>query len=465
MLFDEVLLGIFACYVEESPERDAWHTLASVCRRWRSIALGSSRRLNLRIFCSNRKRIPVRKNLDFWPPFPIVLTGDFCRKLGEDNILATLEHHDRVCGIEVTNISSSLWEKALSLIQKPFPVLTDLNLQYRDFRMPLSVIPDSFLGGSARRLRRLSLGSIPFPGLPKLLFTATDLVHLHLELYEIPDSGYISADAIAACLSTLTRLESLSLRFKSPRPRPEWERRRTPSPTRALLPSLTYFMLGGASEHREDIVDRIDAPLLDTLKIKFIGQPPFHTPRLAQFISRVPKLKSFNEARMRFDTGNASVRLVSLSKTTTNASLLLESWHGRAGFRLSPLVQLFTSSLLQALIPTVERLAIFGTASSREPWQDDIDLRLWRELLQPFAAVKDLYVSSDIAPHIVVFRQEFVGESVLELFPVLQNIFLNKLPEGIEQFVAARELANRPISVSPLEINLSLKCKLVISPV
>lgn len=273
MLFDEILLEIFVCYVEESWRRDAWHTLGCVCRRWRSIALGSPRRLNLRIFCSNSKRIPVRKTLDFWPPLPIVLTGDFRQKLGKDNILATLEHHDRVCDIRVTNISSSLWEEALPLIQKPFPVLTDLNLQYRGSRT-LSVIPNLFLGGSAPRLRRLNLECIPFPGLPKLLLTATELVHLHLELYEIPDSGYFSADAIAACLSTMTRLESLDLRFESPRPRPEWERRRTPSSTRALLPSLTYFMLGGSSEHREDIVDRIDAPLLDTLTIRF--HPPVH---------------------------------------------------------------------------------------------------------------------------------------------------------------------------------------------
>lgn len=185
----------------------------------------------------------------------------------------------------------------------------------------------------------------------------------------------------------------------------------------------------------------------------------FDSPRLAQFIGRVPKFKSFNEARMCFDIGSASVKVVSLSKATTNASLLLESWHGQPGFQLSPLVQLCTSSILQALIPTVEHLAIFGTTFSRVPWQDPIALRLWRELLQPFAAVKDLYVGTKIAPHIVIFRQELVEESVLELFPVLQNIFLDKSPEGIEQFVAARELANRPISVSPLEIKLSLDCK------
>jgi F-box-like len=402
MLLDEVLLEIFACYVEESQSRDAWHTLACVCRRWRSIAFGSPRRLNLRIFCTERKSlIPVRKNLDFWPPFPIVLTVDYLRNLGEDNILATLEQHDRVCHIEIWNNSSSLWEKVLPLMQKPFPILTDLNLRYTD-GMASSVIPDSFLGGSAPRLRKLNLQGIPFPGLPNLLLSATDLVHL--ELYEIPDSGYISPDAMVTCISTSTRLELLKLSFESPRPRPEWERRRTSSSTRALLPSLTRFTFNGVSEYLEDIVDKIDAPLLDRLRIRFFHQPIFDTPRLAQFISRVPKLKTCNEARLRLGSWHAFVKVLSLSisKTTTNASLLLEDWHAQQDFQLSPLVQFCTSSLPQALIPTVEGLVIVGSNFSRPPGQDGIDPSLWRELLQPFTAVKDLYLSREVVPRIAL---------------------------------------------------------------
>jgi hypothetical protein len=396
----------------------------------------------------------VRKKSDLWPPFPIVLTIDYHRKLGGDNILAILERHDRACEIEIWNISSSLWEKALPLMQKPFPILTDLNIRYLDDDRMESVIPDSFLGGSAPRLRKLNLEYIPFPGLPKLLLSATDLVHL--ELYEIPDSGYISADAMATCLSTLTKLELLKLCFESPRPFLEWERRRTPSSTRALLPSLTYFLFKGASEYLEDIVDQIDAPLLDRLRINFFHQPTFDTPRLAQFISRLPKLKTCNEARMRLGGWHTSVRVLPLSKnwTTTKAFLLLEDWFGQPDFQLSPLVQLCTSSLPQALISVVEGLTIVGCNFPRPPGQDGIDSSIWRELLQPFTAVKDLYLFPEIASRLALILQELVGESVMELFPVLQNIFLKELHPsglvrgGIEQFVAARQLAGRPISVS-----------------
>ena len=452
-LLDEVLLEVFACYVEESQMRDAWHTLACVCRRWRSIAFGSPCRLNLRIFCSGWKK-PVRKNLDSWPPFPIVLTTNYSEELGEDSTLAALEHHDRVCDIDIWKITSSLWENVLPLMQKPFPILTDLDLHFED--KIASVVPELFLGGSVTRLRKLNLTGTPFPRLPKLLLSATHLVHL--DLYEIPDSGYISPDAMVTCLSTLTRLEFLRLGFDSRRTRPEWERRHTSSSTCALLPSLTSFTFEGVSEYLEDIVDKIDLPLLDSLTITFFHEPIFDTPRLAQFISRIPKLKTFNKAKLRLGKWNTFVEVSSLSKTTTNAFLKLEDSYESPDFLLSPLVQLCTSSLPRSLIPTLEDLVIIGSNFSRPPGQDGVDPGLWWELLQPFTAVKDLYLFPEIASRIALTLQEFIVESVLELFPVLQNIFLKELqpsglvPEGIEQFVAARQLASHPISVCHWEV-------------
>jgi hypothetical protein len=74
------------------------------------------------------------------------------------------------------------------------------------------VIPDSFLGGSAPRLRCFFL-DIPFPGLPNLLLSATYLVKFWY--INIPPSGYISPEAIVAVLSTLSSLEKLYLDIES----------------------------------------------------------------------------------------------------------------------------------------------------------------------------------------------------------------------------------------------------------
>ena len=87
-------------------------------------------------------------------------------------------------------------EKMLAAMQKPFPVLTSLWLESREETVP--IIPDSFLGGTAPlpflRVFRLNRIPFPFPGLRKLLLSATNLVRL--ELYRVPHSGYISPEVM-----------------------------------------------------------------------------------------------------------------------------------------------------------------------------------------------------------------------------------------------------------------------------
>ena len=171
MLPDVALLEIFDFYVDE--ERiEAWHTLVHVCRKWRNVVFGSPRRLNLRLYCT--ARTPVRETLDVWPLLPIVIWVYGHETWGVDNIIAALEHNDRICELDLFDIPSSQLEKVLAAMQQPFPALTRLRLQSRDETAP--VVPASFLGGSAPRLQTLILDRIPFPGLPKLLLSATHLV-------------------------------------------------------------------------------------------------------------------------------------------------------------------------------------------------------------------------------------------------------------------------------------------------
>ena len=115
-------------------------------------------------------------------------------------------------------------------------------------------------------------------------------------------------------------------------------------------------------------------------------------------------------------------------------------------------MQFCTTSFPQALIPTLGDLVIVESDYSRLRRQDGIDPGLCRELLQQFTGAINLYLYSGIASRIALVLQELVRESVSEIFPVLQNIFLRQppelVPEGIKQFVAARRLANHPISIS-----------------
>jgi len=304
------------------------------------------------------------------------------------------------------------------------------------------VVPESFLGGSAPRLRHLELEGVPFPGLPKLLLSATDLVSLRISV--IPHSGYISPEAIVRCLSTLTRLEELALGFKSPLSRPV----RRPHPlTRSVLPALTDFEFKGVSEYLEDLVARIDAPLLDRLGIRFFHQLIFDTPQLAQFVARTPNIQPPVEAHIFFSDSYVEVT----SPQTLSRRFSLRINCRQSDWRLSSLAQVCSSSFP---IPTVERLYIYENEYARPRWQDDIEDSQWLEVLHPFTALKDLHVSWEFVPRIAPAFQELAGEPVTEVLPALQSLFLEEphpsgpVHEAIEKFVAARKLAGHPIAVS-----------------
>jgi hypothetical protein len=444
MLPNNALLEIFDFYVDGA-RIEAWITLVHVSRKWRNVVFGAPHRLNLRLDC--RARTPVRETLHVWPPLPIVILGNDNQEWGVDNIIAALEHNDRVCGVELWHIRSSQMDKLLAAMQEPFPALTYLDLVSKD--KTARVVPDSFLGGSAPRLRSLSLDRIPFPSLPRLLLSATDLVNL--SLCGIPLSGYISPEAMVAGLSTLTRLKSLWLEFQSPL----WENGRPPPPTRARLPALTHFEFKGICEYLEDLVARIDTPLLDDLNITFFDQFIFDTPHLAQFISRTPKFDAPDEAYLKFSHLDVSVTLP--RGGTFDGTLHFAISCTDSLWQLSSLTQVCTTPLCQALIPAVERLYILDAEFLRTCWQDDIkeeESSQWLELLRPFTAVNDLYLYREFVPYFAATIQELGAENIAELLPALRRIFLEdpwlsgSVKEIIKQFVALQRLSGDRIVVS-----------------
>ena len=259
--------------------------LVHVCQKWRYVVFQSPLRLNLRILCPAGK--PVRAKLAVWPPLPIIIQSS----TNEDNIIAALGHNDRVCKIDLIS-TSSLVESVFASMQKTFVALKDLRLYTIRDTAPVVSLSDSFLGGSAPHLRHLDLAAVPLPSpvLRKLLLSAPNL--LTLNLHGIPHSCYFSPEALVTCLSAFTRLDQLHFGFKSRRSRPPREGRHPP-PTRSFLPALTDFWFFGVSEYFDDLVSRIDVPLLNGLYIAFFDHI-FDTPQLSQFLSRTPNLKSYN---------------------------------------------------------------------------------------------------------------------------------------------------------------------------
>jgi hypothetical protein len=450
ILPEDVLLDIFDHYVDPTRKYDkleAWCTLVHVCRKWRNIVLESPLRLNLRICC--HPSTPVRAKLDVWPALPIVLAqhNEYWEpEWGVANFATALEQNNRICQIDLSNVPPSQMGEILAAMHKSFPVLTYLNLESEGE----TLATDLFLGGSAPCLRYLSLTSIPFPGLTNLLLSATHLTDLLL--FNLSYSGYISPEAMVSCFSALTRLETLVLEFESPESFPIRVHRPPRPPTRTLLPALTWLQFYGLSEYLEDLVVRIDTPLLANLKISFFHQLIPDTAQLVQFINRTPKLKAHNEALVIFRNSSIHLTLRRVVEKGPGISYEVVDWQ----LPSEALAQVWTSSLTQAFTATVERLYICDNHAN---WRRNIPVENnhWLELLRPYTSVKSLYLSRVIMQRIAPALQELIGERVAGVLPALQTLFLEDVDlsgpvqEAVGSFVSGRQFSSYPVAVSHWE--------------
>ena len=460
MLPDDILIEIFDFYVDGDLKNEKiqdWMTLVHVCRRWRIIVFQSPRRLNLRLVYTP---LTPPRALDIWPPLHLIIY-DVTRIDGEDvdYTIAALGHNDRVRQIRLIcrsflRITCVAESRAM---QKPFLELTHLELKFFDITSTWyngPTLPDSFLGGTAPRLQSLELTNISFPGLPKLLLSTTQLVKLDLSFISLPGSGYIiTPEAMATSLSTLTNLEYLRIHFGYSLPAPE--RRRLPQLTRSILPILTMMQFDGDSGYLEEILARIDAPRLNKMFITLDYQSLFDTPQLFQFINRKPTLRSPEKGHIIFAFRRIIIKFP--SQTSALGELCLKTscfdcFRESELPQLSALPQVCTSSLPP--VSTLEDLYILDDSYSQLNVLDDAENMLWLQLLHPFASVKNLFLCDEFVPHIAPALEELFGLRTTEVLPTLENIFLEghqpsrPLHEGIETFVAARQLTGHPVAVS-----------------
>ncbi|KAH9161110.1 hypothetical protein EDB89DRAFT_766568 [Lactarius sanguifluus] len=297
-----------------------WQRLARVCRTWRHIMFASSHHLRLELLCTHGT--PVKKDLGHLPVFPIVISflGSSFQDGDRDNLFAALEHRDRVRVVEV-NVPDSLLEELATVMQEPFPALTDLWFE-SDLSVTMPALPDTFLGGSAPSLQTIYMSGIPFPAAPTLLLSARDLVDV--DLRDIPPTGCIPPEAMAACLGALPGLMYLTFEFEWDMSYPD--RMHLLPVTRTVLPALVRFHFKGLFEYFEDLVAQIDVPQLNSLRIEYLEQEvtDFQIPQLSKFFDRSEKFKFF-----RFGRANISVQ--------PDAGTVLVKLYPQAGpsFRLS----------------------------------------------------------------------------------------------------------------------------------
>ncbi|KAI0292179.1 hypothetical protein BC826DRAFT_454759 [Russula brevipes] len=440
---DDVLLDIFDFYLDNKNldwrrNVDEWHTLVHVCQRWRHVVFASPRRLDLRLLCTKGR--PVRDMLDIWPALPINIKGFLGEKSETllDSIVAALEHRDRVRSINLKYVPSPQGERlAGTALQVQFPELTEMR-----FWTCGPVLPDSFLGGSAPRLRTLWLTNVPFPAARTLILSARALVDLRLD--DIPHLGYIPPASMVACLSSLNKLESLSLGFESRRSRPD--RPSSPPQSRVVLPALIKLLFNGRREYSEDLVARIDTPVLNQLNMTFFPRPSFDVPCLKQFIDRAKGLKPSKAAELRISPWSIHLDLHGPS---------LGVRCDRFDWQLSSFALL--CGQVSHLLSLVERLDLPPMAPASPSSKSVMVSTQFLEIFRLFTSIRSLHVPEDLMPLIASALHELIGERATEVLPNLRDIFLERsarsgsILEVMQPFIDARRLSGRPVAVHYLE--------------
>ena len=308
------------------------------------------------------------------------------------------------------------------------------------------ILQDSFLGGSAPNLRSLRLRGVTYPTLPKLLLTAKGLVDLRL--LNIPFSDYISPDSMASCLSSLTKLEDLRLGFLSRASSPD-QNGRLPL-TRVDLPYLIRLDFEGTNKYLEDFVARINAPPLCQFRITFIDSVLLNTPRLTNFVDRVELFKVLDQAELTFYEDRVIVKLLSQKETVNRTILEVQSSCDPSKGHLA-LAQACSS--FSSFISSLEYLNLIEDESWPLYLRPGLKNAYLLQLLSPFITVKHLYLSGAPGLHVSRALRGLTWESVAEVWPTLQSVFLEGLQpsedvvEAIGQFIVRRQLSSHPVSV------------------
>src|SRR6266851_2972178 len=332
-----------------------------------------------------------------------------------EDIIAALERHDRITYIKFAMISGSELETLSAFMQKPLPALTELFIMGES--MP--VVPETFLGGSAPRLRKCGLHDIEFPALPTFLMSTSQLTDLTLT--NIPG---ITPEVMATCLATLPNLTVLSLE-------PDFEVDSVdlpgfPSPpplARADLPALTHFFFEGDDQYLEKLVARIDAPFLYHIKVFFLTLPIHALSQFYRFIARTEHLREAHQAMVALDHGTFSI---------TNKSgihLRLSSLYASSGWKISSMARLCND--ISPLLSQVASLELHGFKLPQVQSQDDMESMTLQNFFRPFPVVEHLYVFGELVSVIAHVLGTLTGDSAAQVLPVLRSIsFEERRPSG-----------------------------------
>ena len=292
---DELLLEIFYFLrlggEYEWNHRRRWYQLLRVCRKWRYLLLESASRLKLCLLCD--LKTPTAEMLQHSPPLPLIvhierIYHDITQP--SNNITHALQYPDRVVYISID--TWAIDRELLMALGKTFSALETFSLLVGLFESPdrqFLPFPENF---AAPHLRTLHLNNVSIFEVPSLLTSAaTTLVSLRIE--QIEDFSYLSPDELVECISSMPRLEKLSIRFFASFCLADTEREFWDTQiTCTVLSNLRELAFGGDSVYLEKMLALISTPLLQSFDVAFFSQPMLAIQHISEFLSTIQDLDS-----------------------------------------------------------------------------------------------------------------------------------------------------------------------------
>ena len=459
MIPDDILLEIFDFYRLNAMKRTSglpwkWHRLAHVCRRWRLVVSMSPRRLDLQIHC--KSGASIERILALWETLPLVirLTRGRKSKSLPVNVTTALRQPDRVREISL-GLTSATIGSIVDAIKKPFQILERIRITIRDAKEPTTEpsLPcrKVFLGGSAPRLRVITLDGINFPFLEikQVILSTNNLVELCLS--RIPKTGYFSADALVTALSTSAQLKRLEVGFHYPASLPTQSKTNRPL-QRTTFPSLWYLKFHGASEYLEEFASRVYVPSLRDIEIGLFHQIFFEIPEFCRSISPLKPFRSPTTVGIDLYKRTAVINFKEMNKDGIKyAGCYLTCFCDRLDRQLSFVTQV--SSQLSPLL-NVGVLFIIVLRDEMPSGEQGVDSTQWLELLQPLTRLRELRVSG-VNQFVRDIGQALVTEEMAaEVLPELTKVSVwggRRKPdviEAIQRFAAARKVFDSTLHTS-----------------
>lgn len=414
--------------------------------------LESASRLKLCLLCD--PETSTARMLQHSPPLPLVVHIDSStlNTLSYNNIIRALQHPDRVASISVDNWQ---WDLELRMaLDKTFPALETfyllVGLFYSLGPQDLS-FPQDF---SAPHLRDLYLENVDIAEVPSLITSAaTSLVSLRIEIHEA--SSYFPPDELAECVSSMPRLEELSLSFlASLRLRDTesefWDTRII----RSVLPSLKELIFGGDSAYLEKMLALISTPLLQCFDVLFYSQHTLAVQHLSESLSTIQNL-GVRAVAVTVSFSDVLTIIYQLTQSSDPPSYVMFKVDDEDNrFNQQVATMLHICAAVNPALTSVEDVTL---EFDRCYVPDDFAVRneLWHTLLRSFEALRTLRVDVALTPELSKVLNPDNGTAEEELLPMLSELVvvsrIDLVHNPFASLIHARYLAGRAINYQSIK--------------